>query len=161
MVIAVYPGTFDPVTNGHIDIIHRAVSLFDKLIVAVALNKGKDPLFNADERINLIRTSLKDHPYKNKIQVLGFDKLLVDFCQQQKANVILRGLRAVSDFEYEFQLSGMNRKLNNEIETLFLPTTEQNAYISSSLIKEVARLGGDVSEFIPSNVSTELFKKMS
>jgi len=161
MVIAVYPGTFDPVTNGHIDIIDRAVCLFDKLIVAVASNKGKGPLFTATERIQLLQTSLKDHPHLNKIHVLGFDKLLIDFCQQQNANVILRGLRAVSDFEYEFQLSGMNRKLDKQIETLFLPTTEQNAYISSSLIKEVSRLGGDVSAFIPTNVGAELLKKMS
>jgi len=161
MVIAVYPGTFDPVTNGHIDIIDRAVCLFDKLIVAVASNKGKGPLFTATERIQLLQTSLKDHPHLIKIHVLGFDKLLIDFCQQQNANVILRGLRAVSDFEYEFQLSGMNRKLDKQIETLFLPTTEQNAYISSSLIKEVSRLGGDVSAFIPTNVGAELLKKMS
>jgi pantetheine-phosphate adenylyltransferase len=161
MVIAVYPGTFDPVTNGHIDIIHRAVCLFDKLIVAVASNKGKDPLFTAEERIQLLQSSLKEHPYLSKIHVLGFDKLLIDFCQQHNANVILRGLRAVSDFEYEFQLAGMNRKLNNQIETIFLPTTERHTYISSSLVKEVARLGGDVSPFIPINVRAELLKKMS
>lgn len=161
MVIAVYPGTFDPVTNGHLDIIHRATRLFDKLIVAVALNKGKNPLFSSNERINLIQSAVEKHPYQNKIQVLGFDSLLVEFCKQHQANVILRGLRAVSDFEYEFQLSCMNRKLDKQIETLFLPTTEQNAYISSSLVKEVARLGGNISEFIPSNVRAELLKKMS
>jgi pantetheine-phosphate adenylyltransferase len=161
MVIAVYPGTFDPVTNGHLDIIHRATRLFDKLIVAVASNKGKDPLFSNHERIKLIQSSIAELPCQNKIQVLGFDTLLVDFCKQHQANVILRGLRAVSDFEYEFQLSGMNKKLNKEIETLFLPTTEQNAYISSSLVKEIARLGGDISEFIPSNVRAELLIKIS
>ncbi len=161
MVIAVYPGTFDPVTNGHLDIIHRATALFDKLIVAVASNEGKKPLFNTAERIELIQASISKHPFKEKIIVLGFDSLLVDFCSLHKASVILRGLRAVSDFEYEFQLSGMNKKLNKNIETLFLPTTEQNAYISSSLVKEVARLGGDIKEFIPLNVRAELLKKMS
>ncbi len=161
MVIAVYPGTFDPVTNGHIDIIYRATRLFNKLIVAVASNKGKDPMFSCDERIKLIQSAVKKKPYKNQIQILGFDSLLIDFCKQHHAKVILRGLRAVSDFEYEFQLSGMNRKLYTQIETLFLPTTEQNAYISSSLVKEIAQLGGDVSDFIPNNVKAELLKKIS
>lgn len=160
MVIAVYPGTFDPVTNGHLDIIHRATRLFDVLIVAVATSKGKKPLFNCDERIKLIESAIEKQTHKDKIKVLGFDTLLVNFCKQHHAKVILRGLRAVSDFEYELQLSGMNRKLNNQVETLFLPSTEQNTYISSSLVKEVARLEGDVSEFIPTNVKAELLKKI-
>ncbi len=160
MVIAVYPGTFDPVTNGHLDIIHRATRLFDVLIVAVATNKGKKPLFNCDERIKLIETAIENEPFHSKVQVLGFDSLLVNFCKQHKASVILRGLRAVSDFEYELQLSGMNRRLNDQVETLFLPSTEQNTYISSSLVKEVARLEGDVSEFIPPNVKAELLEKI-
>ncbi|MFK5984677.1 MAG: pantetheine-phosphate adenylyltransferase [Pseudomonadota bacterium] len=161
MIIAVYPGTFDPVTNGHMDIIYRSTKLFDHLIVAVASSKGKKPLFNANERIKMIEDAVQQHPCKKQISVLGFNSLLVDFCELHKATVILRGLRAVSDFEYEFQLSGMNKKLNKNIETLFLPTTEQNTYISSSMIKEVAQLGGEVDAFIPSNVRAELLLKMS
>jgi pantetheine-phosphate adenylyltransferase len=160
MVTAVYPGTFDPLTNGHMDIIERGLKLFDILIIAVADNKNKQPLFSLQERIELIQSSLINCKKLSNIRVTGFDNLLIEFCQQHQAKVILRGLRAVSDFEYEFQLAGMNKKLNPAIETLFLPTTEQNAYISSSLVKEVARLGGDVEKFIPAYVKAELFKKL-
>lgn len=161
VVIAVYPGVFDPVTNGHLSIIQRATSLFDKLIIAVAINKSKKQLFNCDERIKLINLAIENQAYKSKVEVLCFDSLLVNFCKDHKALVILKGLRAVSDFEHEFQLSGMNKKLNKNLETLFLVSTEENTYISSSLVKEVAQLGGDISEFVPANVKLELLRKVN
>lgn len=148
-VIAVYPGTFDPVTNGHLDLIARASRLFDKVIVAVADNPNKKPLFELEKRIALIE---KTNTKLNNVSVLGFQNLLVDFMQAQKAHVIIRGLRAVSDFEYEFQLASMNRRLAPDIESIFLTPAEQHAFISSSLVKEIATLGGDVSEFVPVEV---------
>ncbi len=153
MTIAVYPGTFDPITNGHSDIVTRAAILFDKVIVAVAANPGKGPMFSVDQRVALAREALVD--VKN-IEICQFDNLLVDFASQHDATVILRGLRAVSDFEYEFQLAGINRRLAPDVETLFLRPAEQYAYISSSLIREVAGLGGDVSEFIHPAVQAAL-----
>ncbi|MBI3772342.1 MAG: pantetheine-phosphate adenylyltransferase [Gammaproteobacteria bacterium] len=143
--IAIYPGTFDPMTNGHTDLIERALPLFDRIIVAVAARSGKTPAFSQEERLALARTILGDMP---NIEVVGFDTLLVDFARQQGAKVILRGLRAVSDFEYEFQLAGMNRKMAPDIETMFLMPCEQYAFISSTLVKEVAALGGDISSFV-------------
>lgn len=154
--IAIYPGTFDPVTNGHADLVQRARPLFDKVIVAIAANSGKAPVFTLDERIELARTALAG---MDNVEVCGFDILLVKFAQQCNASVILRGLRAVSDFEYEFQLTGMNRKLAPGIETLFLMPAEQYGYISSSLVKEVARLGGNVAEFVHPEVYSALQKK--
>ncbi len=155
-VSAVYPGTFDPITNGHIDLIERASRLFDRIVVAVAANPGKAPTFTVDERVNLARTVLSD---LNNVEVCSFETLLVDFVEQSGAQVILRGLRAVSDFEFEFQLAGMNRKLSPEIETLFLMPAEQYAYVSSSIVREVAALGGNVSEFVHKDVSDALQRK--
>ncbi|HGX92859.1 MAG TPA: pantetheine-phosphate adenylyltransferase [Candidatus Tenderia sp.] len=143
--IALYPGTFDPLTNGHSDLIERARPLFDKVIVAVAGRSSKTPVFSIDERINLARTVLAD---MDNVEVCGFDSLLVDFAKKKDAKVILRGLRAVSDFEYEFQLASMNRKMAPDVETMFLMPAEQYAFISSTLVKEVASLGGDISAFV-------------
>jgi pantetheine-phosphate adenylyltransferase len=145
MITALYPGTFDPPTNGHLDIVQRAAKLFDRVIIAVASNPGKRPVFTQGERVDLTRMVVKDI---GNVEVQPFASLLVDFTRQCDAQVVLRGLRAVSDFEFEFQLSGMNRRLAPEVETLFLPTTEQFSYISSSLVREIAMLGGDVSEFV-------------
>ena len=145
MKTAVYPGTFDPITNGHTDIISRATVLFDKVIVAIAASPGKAPRFPLKKRVDLAQQVLGG--MKN-VEILEFDSLLVDFARQCEAFVILRGLRAVSDFEYEFQLAGMNRRLAPDVETLFLTPAEQFAYISSTLVREIAGLGGDVSEFV-------------
>ena len=145
MAIAVYPGTFDPITNGHSDLIERAGLLFDKVIVAVASNPTKSPRFSLDQRVGLAEQVLAR---VSNVEIRPFDTLLVDFVRDCGAGVILRGLRAVSDFEYEFQLAGMNRRLAPEIETLFLTPAEQFSYISSSLVREIAALGGDVSEFV-------------
>jgi len=157
MKTAVYPGTFDPVTNGHSDLIRRASRLFDRLIVAVAANPAKQPRFDLTQRLALINAALPDLP---NVEVCSFDNLLVNFVQQRDAGVILRGLRAVSDFEYEFQLAGMNRKLAPEVETLFLTPAEKFTYISSGLVREIAALGGDVSEFVHPTVQAALKKIM-
>ena len=155
MRTAIYPGTFDPITNGHIDIIKRAVNLFPELIVAIASNKSKNPYLPLETRIRLVKQTLRDLP---GIVVVGFDSLLIDFAQEQNANVILRGLRAVSDFEYEFQLAGMNRKLAKNIETMFMTTSEDSMFISSTLVREIVALGGNVSEFVPDVVVRALNK---
>jgi len=152
---AIYPGTFDPVTNGHIDIITRAANIFPEVIVAVASNAVKHPFFSLETRIALLHEALADVP---QVQVVGFDNLLIDFAQQQKADIILRGLRAVHDFEYEFQLAGMNRKLCADIETMFLTPSERYMFISSTLVREIANLDGDISQFVPENV-TQAFKE--
>jgi len=144
-VTALYPGSFDPLTNGHSDLVERATRIFDHVIVAVAANPKKAPLFSLEERVALAKEVLGG---LSNVEVCGFDNLLADYARQRKAQVILRGLRAVSDFEYEFQLAGMNRRLNNETETLFLTPAESYSYISSSLVKEIAQLGGDVSAFV-------------
>lgn len=155
-IAAIYPGTFDPITNGHIDLVQRGVRMFDRLIIAIAANPGKNPLFSLEERIDLAHKALAqvDH-----VEVCGFDSLLVDVAQRMGATVILRGLRAVSDFEYEFQLAGMNRHLRSEIETIFLTPSEQYSFISASLVREVAKLGGDVSPFVHPEVKTALNHK--
>jgi pantetheine-phosphate adenylyltransferase len=158
MITAVYPGTFDPITNGHSDLVRRASTLFDHIILAIAKNSGKNPAFNLDQRKGLVEEVLKD--VKN-VEIRTFDNLLVDFVLECNANVILRGLRAVSDFEYEFQLAGMNRRLAPEVETLFLTPAEQFAFISSGLVREIASLGGDVSEFVHPQVQTALSKRFS
>lgn len=153
MSTVVYPGTFDPITFGHVDLIERALRLFDQVIVAVAHNAGKGPAFDVEQRCELARSALAEF---DNVRVLPFDNLLVDFLREHKAQALLRGLRAVSDFEYEFQLASMNRRLAPEAETLFLTPSEQFAFISSSLVKEVAALGGDVAPFVPSMVKTAL-----
>lgn len=146
---AIYPGTFDPVTNGHIDIIKRASKLFPELVVAVASSSAKKPFFSLDERIELLKKSLGN---LQGVSVMGFDTLLIDFAKTQGAGIILRGLRAVNDFEYEFQLAGMNRKLSKDIETVFLTPSEHLLFISSSLVREIVSFGGDVSQFVPEPV---------
>jgi len=143
--IALYPGTFDPITNGHIDLIHRASKLFDQVIVAVASSSRKNPRFTLEQRIDLAEKVLSECP---NVSVKGFNVLLVDFAKQQNANILIRGLRAISDFEYEFQLASMNRNLAPQIESLFLMPADEYSFISSSLVKEVASLGGDVSNFV-------------
>ncbi|MGV6850861.1 MAG: pantetheine-phosphate adenylyltransferase [bacterium] len=148
-ITCVYPGTFDPITNGHIDLVHRASRLFDKLIIAVAESPHKKPAFQLDERLHF--ASLALHELEN-VKVMAFDELLADFMHKVEGKVILRGLRAVSDFEYEFQLASMNRKLAPDVETLFLTPAEQYSFISSSLVREIARLNGDVSAFVPAAV---------
>jgi len=152
-ITAIYPGTFDPITHGHSDLVQRAARLFDKVIVAVAANPTKRPAFDLDERIRLAQRVLSGLP---NIEVCGFDTLLVDYAKARDAQVILRGLRAVSDFEHEFQLAGMNRRLAPTVETLFLTPAEQYAYISSSLVREIAALGGDVSGFVHESVRAAL-----
>jgi len=144
-IIAVYPGTFDPITAGHMDLIKRAARFYDRLIIAVADNRNKQSLFSLEERIKLVKAVLAEF---DNVEVRGFSTLLVDFVHEVGGNVLLRGLRAVSDFEYEFQLASMNRKLAPEIETMFMTPAEQYAFISSSLVREVSALGGDVSEFV-------------
>lgn len=156
-ITVVYPGTFDPITNGHIDLVARATHLFDKVVVAVAANPTKKPTFNLDERVSLAQQVLADLP---NVEVMGFNNLLVEFVESQGAEVILRGLRAVSDFEYEFQLAGMNRRLAPNVETMFLTPAEQYAFISSTLVREVAMLGGDVSPFVHEVVIAALRDKI-
>ena len=157
MKTAVYPGTFDPITNGHTDLVQRAARLFGRVIVAVAANPGKAPAFALDQRVALAKAALAD---LSNVEVCSFDSLLVDFLHQQGADVILRGLRAVSDFEYEFQLASMNRALAPDIETVFLTPAEQYAFVSSSLVREVAVLGGDVSHFVHPEVVAALRRRV-
>ena len=153
MATALYPGTFDPVTLGHVDLIRRAAKLFDEVIVGVAGNRDKSPLFTLEERVALLEQAVSG---MENVRVIGFNNLLIDCVREQNADTILRGLRAVSDFEYEFQLAAMNRHLDPEIETAFLTPAESYAFLSSTLIKEVASLGGDVSEFVPQQVMKAL-----
>ena len=150
MKVAVYPGTFDPITYGHIDVIKKSLNVFDKLIVATTDNINKNYYFSIDDRISIINNSLfKDLKLnKNKIKVISFDNLTIDLCKKFKANTIIRGLRAVSDFEYEFQLAGMNKKLNSKIETMFLMSDVENQIISSKFVKEIANLGGNLDRFV-------------
>jgi len=156
MTAVVYPGTFDPITNGHTDIVARASLLFDRVVVAVAQNAGKDPAFDLERRVGLAQEALG---HLGNVEICSFSSLLVDLARSLEVNVILRGLRAVSDFEYEFQLAGMNRRLAPELETLFLTPAEQYAYISSSLVREIAALGGDVGEFVHPSVQAALKRR--
>ena len=148
--VAIYPGTFDPITYGHIDVIKKALKLFDKIIVGVSDVSNKNYLFNSEERINIVNKALFNDLKlsKKKISVVSFSSLTTDLCKKYKSNIILRGLRAVSDFEYEFQLAGMNRKLNNNIETIFLMSDVENQIISSKFVKEIANLGGNINRFV-------------
>ncbi len=154
--IAIYPGTFDPITYGHIDVVQRAALLFPRLIILVARNTSKAPLFTDDERIRMIREIFRN---RRSITVDGFDGLLVDYARQKKASVIVRGLRAVSDFEIEFQMALTNRKLAPELETVFLVPRENYSYLNSTIVREIARLGGDVSDFVPKSVQRYLRAK--
>lgn len=154
---AIYPGTFDPITLGHTDIVSRASLLFDKLIVAVAGSTAKQTVFSADERVALAAEILGGFA---NVEVKRFDGLMVDFARKERASVVLRGLRAVTDFEYEFQLAGMNRKLMPECDTVFLPTSESYTYISSSLVREIATLGGDISEFVHPRIKQVLDERL-
>jgi pantetheine-phosphate adenylyltransferase len=156
--IAIYPGSFDPATNGHVDLIERAAKLFDKVIVAVGVNLSKTPLLTVEERVGSLEKIVQS---LGNVEVSQFDTLLVDYAKEKGANVILRGLRAVSDFEFEFQLAGMNRRLSPELETVFLTPLEQHAFISSTMIREIVRLNGDVSGFVPPVVHQQLKVKYS
>ena len=162
MKIGLYPGTFDPLTNGHLDIIVRSSMLCDKLIIAVAKNTSKNPFFSINKRIDLINEALLLNKINNKfVYAESFDNLLIDFAKVNSVSIIIRGLRVVSDFDYEFQMAGMNKRLNSDIETVFLMASETNQFIASRFVKEVASLGGDVSSFVPENVNNEIIKKFS
>ena len=156
MIKAVYPGTFDPLTRGHEDLVRRASRLFDSLVVGVADSRAKRTFFTLAERVAMAREVLGD---EQRVEVVGFDGLLIDFVRRQGARVVLRGLRAVSDFEYEFQLAGMNRSLHPDMETIFLTPSEQHMFISATLVREIAQLGGDVSKFVDPRVEARLKAK--
>ncbi len=155
---AMYPGTFDPITNGHNDLVRRACRIFDHVVIAIAANPGKAPLFTLDQRVELARHVLADVP---NVEVTGYTGLTVDFARQHGLNVIVRGLRAVSDFEFEFQLATMSRHLNGEVETVFLTPSEQSSFISSTLIREIASLGGNVREFVDPMVADALARRFA
>jgi pantetheine-phosphate adenylyltransferase len=158
MRTAIYPGSFDPLTNGHLDVIERAVKLFDRVVVAIARNESKHPLFSLEERLDLVRPAIQD---LRNVEADSFDGLLVDYAERRSAQAVVRGLRAVSDFEFEFQLALMNRKLNENIETIFMMPKDTYTFLSSRMIKEIAQLGGDVSPFVPSHVRDALRRKFN
>lgn len=155
MKIGVYPGSFDPVTNGHLDIIERASKIFDKLIVAVLVNPNKTPVFDIDERVELLKETTEHLP---NVEVKAFKGLLIDFMKQENAKVIVKGLRAVSDFEYEFQMALLNKKLEPSIETIFMMTNSKYSYLSSSMVKEVARFGGCIEDLVPEKIAKKVMK---
>ncbi|ABP67377.1 pantetheine-phosphate adenylyltransferase [Caldicellulosiruptor changbaiensis] len=158
MKIGVYPGSFDPVTNGHLDIIERASKIFDKLIVAVLVNPNKTPVFDIDERVELLKETTEHLP---NVEVKAFKGLLIDFMKQENAKVIVKGLRAVSDFEYEFQMALLNKKLEPSIETIFMMTNSKYSYLSSSMVKEVARFGGCIEDLVPEKIAKKVMKKLN
>lgn len=155
-VAAMYPGTFDPITLGHEDLVRRAIRLFDRVVVAIAANPGKEPMFSLEERVALAKSVLAAY---DQVEVTGYEGLTVEFAREHGLTVIVRGLRAISDFEYEFQLANMNRHLTDEVETAFLTPTETYTYISSSLVREIASLGGDISEFVSPAVKKALLER--
>jgi pantetheine-phosphate adenylyltransferase len=158
MRTAIYPGSFDPLTNGHLDVVQRATKLFDRVIVAVAKSESKNPLFTLEERVEMVRAAVGHLP---TVKADAFDGLLVKYVEDRSAQAVVRGLRAVSDFEFEFQLALMNRKLNERIETIFMMPKDTYTFLSSRIVKEIARLGGDVSSFVPAHVQTALLNKLS
>lgn len=153
----IYPGSFDPLTNGHLDVVQRAAKLFDRVVIAVAKNEGKHPLFTLEERVELVRQAVGHMP---TIEVDAFDGLLMNYVEAKSAQAVVRGLRAISDFEFEFQLALMNRKLNERVETIFMMPKDTYTFLSSRIVKEIARLGGDVSSFVPEHVRTALLAKV-
>ncbi len=157
MRLAICPGSFDPVTNGHLDVIQRAARLFDKVVVLVAINSGKHGMFSAEERCDMLKRATRHLP---NVEVASYNGLLADYARERDAAAIVKGLRAMSDFEYEFQMALTNRKLNDEVETVFLTTSTEYMYLSSSLVKEVARLGGNISEFVPPCVVNDILNKI-
>lgn len=158
MRTAIYPGTFDPFTNGHLDVVQRAARLFDRVIVAVAMNAGKNPLFTLEERQAMVKQAI---PHLPNVVAAAFDGLLVDYVRQCSAQAVLRGLRAISDFEYEFQMALMNRKLNEDFETIFMMPKDTYTFLSSRIVKEIARLGGNVSPFVPAHVQSALLARLA
>ena len=160
MKLGIYPGTFDPITKGHIDIIIRSTKFVDKLIIAVSTNKHKSTLFNLNERVQMIKDVVKEEKIL-QVEVDSFNGLLMDYAEKKKANIVIRGLRAVSDFEYEFQMTGMNYKLNPKIETIFLMSSDKYQLVSSKLIKEISSLKGDISNFVTKSVENKLIKKIN
>lgn len=158
MKIAIYPGTFDPITYGHLDVLERAIEIFDKVIVTIARNSAKEPLFSEEERIEMIKEATKK--YGKKVEVDCFEGLLVNYAKKKKAKALVRGLRALTDFEYEFQMALMNRKLAEKITTVFLMPHENHTYLNSSIVREIAMLGGNISEFVPPNIEKKLKQKV-
>jgi pantetheine-phosphate adenylyltransferase len=160
MKIGIYPGSFDPITFGHLDIIIRASGLVDKLIIGVLNNSTKKPLFTADERVELIERVIKNKPVSSQIEIEAFDGLLVDFAAKKNASIIVRGLRAVTDFEYELQIAQTNHKVNSSVDTVFFTTSVEFSYLSSSIVKEIAAYGGDIRQFVPDNIVQSVYDKI-
>ena len=154
----IYPGTFDPITNGHLDLVERAAKMFDEVVVGIAASEKKGPLFTLEERVELTTQVLAHLP---NVRVTGFSKLLAHFCKEEEGNILLRGLRAVSDFEYEFQMAAMNARLNSKVETLFLMASDKHQFISSRFVKEIGRLGGDIGHFVPAEVKKKLDQRFA
>lgn len=156
---ALYPGSFDPFTNGHLDILQRATNIFDKIIVTVAVNNKKNAVFSGQERVDLIQECIKDYDWAHKVEIEQFTGLLIDFAKQKKVHVLLRGIRQISDFEYEFRMALTNRRLSPQVDTVFLMPDEQLTFISATIVKEIAAWGGDLSSFVPDKVARALSKK--